>query len=116
MGQNFSDRLRNARLERGLSQAELAARAGMQPSAISHFETGERAPSFENLQRLANALGASIDGLLGRASDRMPAGPQVEQLYRHFRNLSAEDRDTLAQMAKLLAERNAAKHGRQLDE
>lgn len=35
----FSDRLRAAREVRGLTQAELGKLSGLQPSAISHFET-----------------------------------------------------------------------------
>lgn len=40
---------------------------------ISHFETGTRRPSFDNLVRLVNALDVSADYLLGR-TDAMEAG------------------------------------------
>ena len=52
-----------AREMRGLSQAELGKKAQLQPTAISHFETGGRAPSFDNLRRLADALNVSTDYL-----------------------------------------------------
>ena len=61
----FPDRLRNAREYRGLTQGELAERAGLQPSAISHFETGARKPSFDNLRLLADTLDVATDYLLG---------------------------------------------------
>src|SRR5271166_1335048 len=51
----FPERLRTAREKRGFNQGDLAQRAGLQPSAISHFETGTRKPSFDNLRRLADA-------------------------------------------------------------
>ena len=40
-----------------------------QASAISHFETGTRKPSFDNLRRLADALDVTTDYLLGRVKD-----------------------------------------------
>ncbi len=107
MSEKFQDRLRKARQDKGLSQSELAERAGFQPSAISHFETGTRAPSFDNLRKLADALGVSIDYLLGRQAESTAAGPVAEQLYRDFKKLSSSDQETVAGMAKMLAEKHA---------
>ena len=65
----FPERLRGARELRELTQEALAARSGLQPSAISHFESGTRKPSFDNLRRLADALRVSTDYLLGRTKE-----------------------------------------------
>lgn len=62
---SFADRLREMREKRELSQSELARDAGMQPSAIAHFEAGRRKPSFDNVRALARALKVSGDYLLG---------------------------------------------------
>jgi transcriptional regulator with XRE-family HTH domain len=61
----FSERLKNARLERSISQATFAQKAGLQATAINHFETGRREPTIKNLKLLAIALGVSSDYLLG---------------------------------------------------
>lgn len=61
----FAARLRQARDHRQLSQSELARLAGMQPSAIAHFEAERRKPSFDNVRALAKALKVSADYLLG---------------------------------------------------
>ena len=66
MSELFPDRLRAARQLRAFSQSELADKAGLQPSAVSHFETGRRAPSFDNLKALSDALQVTTDYLLGR--------------------------------------------------
>jgi transcriptional regulator with XRE-family HTH domain len=63
------ERLRKARDDSGLSQSELADRVKVQPPVISHFETGKRSPSVITLRRLADALGVSVDYLLGRTDD-----------------------------------------------
>lgn len=106
MSSPFPDILRKTREDKGLSQADLAEKAGMQPSAISHFEAGRRSPSFDNLKRLADALNVTIDFLLGRQREPQPAGPAADQLFRNFEKMSAKDQETLSSFAKLLADKN----------
>lgn len=106
MSGTFPEILRKTREDKGLSQAELADKAGMQPSAISHFEAGRRSPSFDNLKRLADALSVTIDFLLGRESVPASAGPVAQKLFRNFEQMSAEDQDDLAKFAAVLAEKN----------
>lgn len=112
---SFPDRLRYARETlRKLSQTELAERAGFQPSAVSHFETGRRSPSFDNLKRLADALHVTTDYLLGRvdepkASTRTAAGPTVDKLFRNAEKMSQDDLQTLADFADMLANKNKHK-------
>jgi len=52
--------LREARLRAGLSQAELARRAGKARSAIGRWERDEVQPSFETLRELVRACGLEI--------------------------------------------------------
>lgn len=111
MSNEFGIKLRKTREAKGLHQADLAEKAGLQPSAISHFESGRRAPSFDNLKRLADALSVNIDFLLGRQSQSQTAGPAVDKLFRNFEKLSSEDQDTVAGFAKMLAEKNKLRHG-----
>jgi len=94
-----------------MSQGDLAETSGLQPSAISHFETGNRSPSFDNLKRLADALTVTTDYLLGRAADPGASGPVAGSLFRHAENLSTDDFRTLESMAKVLAEKNLDKGG-----
>jgi transcriptional regulator with XRE-family HTH domain len=95
----FKDRLRYARELRQLNQADLAVRARLQPSAISHFETGTRQPSFDNLRRLADALAVSIDYLLGRSESIGGVAQTTDVLYRNIEQLSASDRDVVNTIA-----------------
>src|SRR5258705_13093017 len=86
----FKERLRFARELRRLNQTDLAAKAGLPPSSVSHFEAGARKPSFENLKRLAGALDVTTDYLLGRA-DTPNADGTVGRLHRDIHNLSHDD-------------------------
>ncbi|HRL22994.1 helix-turn-helix domain-containing protein [Alcaligenes sp. SDU_A2] len=59
---NFSDRLRYARQQRGLSQADLARLCSLSQSAISNYENGTRRDAREILD-LAKALNVSAQWL-----------------------------------------------------
>ena len=100
----FPGRLRAARERRGLSQGELANRADFQASAISHFETGTRKPSFDNLRRLADALEVTTDYLLGRVTDAQ-ALAGADRLHRHLDRLTTADRDMAEDFLEMLANR-----------
>lgn len=81
----FPQRLQSIRGKRELSQSELARKAGLQPSAIAHFEAGRRKPSFANIRALATALSVTTDYLLGTEK----AGTTA---FRDEENLSDMDR------------------------
>jgi transcriptional regulator with XRE-family HTH domain len=109
MAENFGERLRKVREDKGLSQAQLAEKSGLQPSAISHFELNRRSPSFDNLKRLADALSVTIDYLLGRQPQPTTAGPVADQLFRNFQEMSPADQAVLARMADALAKQNESR-------
>ena len=57
-------RIAALRRERGLSQAELASRIRVSPSALGMYEQGRREPSAEVLVALARSLEVTTDFLL----------------------------------------------------
>lgn len=59
-------RMHIARGKIGISQAELARRLGVSPGAVGNWESGTRLPDAEMLSRIADALGCTVDYLLGR--------------------------------------------------
>jgi transcriptional regulator with XRE-family HTH domain len=69
----MGDRLRRARLARGLTLRTMAKRLGVSPSLISQVETGRAKPSVSTLYALANELGISLDELL--FVDAVPTPP-----------------------------------------
>lgn len=56
--------LRAARLQRSLSQSDLARLAGVSPSAISQAERGQRGLSLETVLQLSARLNVTLDDLL----------------------------------------------------
>ncbi|MBA3670225.1 MAG: helix-turn-helix transcriptional regulator [Sphingomonas sp.] len=103
----FPQRLKAARDKRELSQGDLAKAAKLPASSISHFESGARKPSFDNLKRLATALNVSTDFLVGRVEQMDSVGP-AEVIHRHLENLSSKDVELATDFIKMLG--NRGKH------
>jgi transcriptional regulator with XRE-family HTH domain len=57
--------LRDVRLSRGLTQAELAAIAGVAQSNVSAYETERRTPSIDTLNKLGVACGFQLSAVAG---------------------------------------------------
>lgn len=62
----LSERIRQTRAARGLSQVELAHRLSVTKQSVSNWENDNIQPSIEMLERLADCLNVSTDYLLGR--------------------------------------------------
>ena len=56
-------RLRERRLECGLTQTELAARAGVSRQLVAAVETGHNTPAVDAALRLARALATTVEAL-----------------------------------------------------
>lgn len=60
----MGEKIREFRERAGLSQRELAQALGIDPSAVSLWETGKNSPTVHNLRRLADILGCNPADLL----------------------------------------------------
>lgn len=66
----------------GLTGAQLAAKAGMAPSAVSQIETGKRSPSAASIVKLAGALGVPEGDLFPRPTQASLAEGEMEAALR----------------------------------
>lgn len=73
LGQAIYDR----RIELGLSQNELAERAGMTQPQISRIEGGDTVPTLPLLRRLAKALNGSLNVALEAEESRVTFTPHA---------------------------------------
>ncbi len=93
-GLRFPEALRRARLARGMSYRDLAARCGLSHSFLSHIEKGERRPPrMAHVMAIATALDTVTPAfLLAALADRL--GTEVAQLVMHLAE-AATDGDPL---------------------
>ena len=76
--------LRDARRRRGLSQAELARRAGTSQPVISAYGRGHRDPSTETLRRLLAAAGERLELRLAPTPPDLPPPSSREEHARRL--------------------------------
>jgi len=82
--------LKMARLERKLSQEELALKSGQTPETIANYEVGTEIP-FPVLTSLASAVNKSMSYFL-EGTGRIGAWLQMQEEYRRFSELPPEVR------------------------
>ena len=110
MPSDFPARLRASRELRQLTQAELGRLAGLPSTTVSHFESGNRKPSFDNLKRLTRVLGVSTDYLMG-VTDQPDASMAATRIARHLPNATEDEIAMLETVAKSLADRRSPSDG-----
>jgi len=82
---DFAHRVAEARRACGLTQSDLADKAGVHISHIQRIEAGTSQPTVDVLKRVAEALGVSIDHLvLDRASEVAAARLTDRELVEQF--------------------------------
>lgn len=94
---------------RGLTQAQLSAKSGLPPATISHFISGLRTPGTSSLRKLSDALGVSVEYLLGITEEPKIAGDEANVIFRNAQQLSEESLKTLANFSQMLIDQAAKK-------
>jgi transcriptional regulator with XRE-family HTH domain len=92
----MGQRLREIRLERGISLRELARRLEISPSAVSKIETGKMQPSVRTLQALAAEFGLSVDEVFTQQGSPSPSERSVVAVGPGLVVQRADDRPAIA--------------------
>lgn len=98
------NRIRELRLQAGLSQAELGMRVGMHQVHVSKIENGTRTLSVEWMKRFAKALGATPADLLTDNDNPDRLGEAERQLIGAYRAADDTTRLHMLRMALALSE------------
>ena len=69
MSMCFKDRLKELRIQKGLSQMQLAVATNISQSAIAKWELGKTEPTASAIITLAKFFGESTDFILGISND-----------------------------------------------
>ena len=106
----MKERIKQARGERGWSQAELARRMSVTQPSVAEWESGRNAPNMKNLMRLAKLLDVGLEWLsTGRGEMRPPPTlnapkqtpaedwmlPEERRLLKTFARLQPRQREAL---------------------
>ena len=96
-------RLKEIRLQRGMTQPELSEVLCVTQSLISQYEAGTTTITLSVLIDLCDALGCSVDYLLGREVEYDKTTLRG-QLFKGFEKLTLEQQKTIAIMVNAVAE------------
>lgn len=89
----FGIRLKELRLSRGLSQAELAAQLHLSSTTINRYEHGLREPSLDSLRAVAEFFGVDYNYLLIYPND--PPQQGSASLISKFNSLDDRGKSTV---------------------
>lgn len=108
-GIHVGARLAKRRQEAGYSQRDLAAEVGISQRMIAYYETQAEPPPSYVLPRLAKALNASVDELIGvKPMKQKKSRPQRSRLLnrvRQIESLSPQDYRQVVQFIDTVVER-----------
>lgn len=97
-------RLKELRLQHGMTQTQVGDVIGVSCVTIGRYEAGEREPSNAKISALADYFGVSIDYLMGRDESKDEKDPSINELRRQeiLEALSQEPLEKLEALAFLI--------------
>lgn len=72
----ISEKIRNARAEKGLTQEEAAESLGVSRQTLSHWENGKTYPDIVSVVKMSDLYGVSLDELLKEKPSPSPDGEE----------------------------------------
>lgn len=77
----LGENLRNARMDAGLRQHDLAQQIGVSESCVSQYENGKRMPNLRTASIMSDVLDRSLDDLVPHVEHDMPYDPSQTSIY-----------------------------------
>jgi transcriptional regulator with XRE-family HTH domain len=105
----FSDRLAELRRQRGLTQVQLAARAGIHPSGLHRYEAGTAQPTLEVIRGLCLALSVSADSLIFSDDSRTLVEDRLRSALEQAVHLSEHQQVVIAEVVDAFVAAHVAK-------
>lgn len=114
----LSQRMKNLRSKKKLTQSELAKILGVARTTYAMYEQGQREPDYETLQKIADYFEVTVDYLLGREEKKMPSlsdedefdkwvnDPEVYKFYKEFNESPDERKEALLAVWEILKKQN----------
>ena len=102
----FNDNLRNLRIQRNMTQLQLARDLGTSQSAVAAWENAAREPDFKTIQKIADYFGVTMssllpsddsveDSLVNMVADSLHQNPKLRLLFDRSKFLSDADLDAV---------------------
>lgn len=100
--EGFGQRLAQLRKTAGYTQVEFAAEVGITQRMVAYYEVPDAQAPAHLLPQMAQALGVSVDVLLGLAAPRAPKKIATNRLERRLLEIEKLDPKAKRQITQLL--------------
>lgn len=97
----IASNLKALRDDRGLTQTQLAEKAGLGINQVSRIERGRSKPELDTIKRLSLALNCTTDELIFDASEKTP-DEEIRTLLTAVMGLPEEKKHTAIELLKAL--------------
>ena len=91
---SLGEKIKACRQNAGMSQEKVAELVGVSRQAVTKWEANQSAPNTENLFKLAEILGTTVDLLLTSQETGTSPAEQIYHLYKMDKRKKAENRRT----------------------
>lgn len=107
----YPNRIRELRIEKGITQIKLSTDLGVTQETISAYETGKNLPSTANLLKLSRIFSASVDYILMQSPIRTPIDTSTmvndeRRLLTYYRMLSTIQKEKALSYLQGLCDNN----------
>ena len=106
----FAEGLKELRKQAHLTQVELAKLLGIEQSSYADWERGKKKPTQENLVKISQVLGVSIDYLVINSEEKSNDLDNIELLFRmNSKGLTDEEKEVFKkELIEFMEERKKA--------
>lgn len=101
MLQEIGERIKQARLNKHMSQMDLAEKTGLSVSFISNVEMGKQSMNIRALIAISNALEVSTDWLL-RNNTQAALNITSDEISKELQDCSPAERDAILHMVQAM--------------
>jgi transcriptional regulator with XRE-family HTH domain len=96
------ERLQKLRIQKGMTQEQLAEAIGVQPETVSRYERGAIPLSLSQLFQISEALGVGVDLLLGLPAKKGQESRREAELFERFSLLDKLGQDLILALLRRL--------------
>jgi len=114
---SLGEYLKQAREETGFSLRDVAARSGVSFAHIRRLEQGERKPTLEVLQKVAEALSLDLDEVLSAMGVKMTRTlPEPRVYFRRKFGVSEDDAEVMARLIEKYQGKGGQENGEDIED
>jgi transcriptional regulator with XRE-family HTH domain len=107
MKEKLSDRITLLRKQAGSTQVELADKIGVSKSQYIRYETKDVQPPANIMNKLADALGTSVDFLIsGDKNEKAKASLKNSELLQRFKEVDTLPEEEQTTIIKVISKKN----------